>query len=282
MKKSIFKLSISTIIIWSMLLGIAYYKSGNTLLRVYFLDIDQGDATLIVSPENQKILIDGGPHSNVLSRLGEILPFYDKEIDLVILTHPHADHLDGLVEILKRYNVKNVLLAPVFYKTAAYLEFLETIHKKKINFISAENKTDFRFGENLKIDIIFPLQKTEFMEFKNLNNASVCLKLSFGDNTFLFTGDAEENVETILLKSKQDLKADIFQAGHHGSNTSNTSNFLKSINPRLVVISSGKENKFNHPAPETLQKLSKLKINVLNTQIDGTVKLECDLEKCSR
>ena len=273
------KIALLTILVWSSILFFAYRDLNNENLQVYFLGVGQGDATLIITPEKQKILIDGGPYNNVLSKLGELLPFHDKQIDLLILTHPHADHLDGLVEVLKRYEAKNVLLAPVFYTSATYEEFLGTIRKQAITLVSAEHETDFQFGDNLIIDILFPFEKVDAMEFENLNNASITLKLTYGENVLLFTGDAEKELENILLGTEQELEADYLQAGHHGSKTANGLEFLRKVSPDLVVISAGADNKFGHPHKETLDKLEDLEITYLSTQ-NGNVSLECDLSSC--
>ncbi|MDD4351458.1 MAG: MBL fold metallo-hydrolase [Candidatus Gracilibacteria bacterium] len=266
--------------LWTGLLLTAYLQVPEQNLQIHYLSVGQGDATLIEGPDGQKILLDGGPFSNILPELGKLMPYYDKKIDLIILTHPHADHIDGLVEILKRYEVKNILLNPVFYKSSTYLEFLETIKGQDLNFIPATNKYGLEIGDSLFFEILFPFADTSFMEFKNINNSSMVIRLKYGENIFLFTGDAEEEVEELLLRSEQDLSATYFQAGHHGSKTANTLYLLEKVNPKLVIISSGTDNKFGHPHQETLDRLNSWEIAYLDLKETGTFSLVCDLREC--
>lgn len=238
--------------------------------RAYFLDVGQGDGILIKTPENHQILIDGGPENFVLGELIEVMPFFDKSIDLVVLTHPHADHISGLIEVLKRYHVDNVLITGVDYKSPEYTEFLNEISEQNVQVFWAEEETDFIFGEVL-VDVIYPENPLNFDKFENINNSSIAMMIKFRDKKILLTGDLELEGETELIRTGTNLKADIFKAGHHGSRTSSSLNLLKLVEPKAVIIQSGKGNSYKHPHEETLKKLQKLGIKVYRNDEMGRV-----------
>lgn len=238
--------------------------------HVYFLDVGQGDGILIKTPENHQILVDGGPENFILGELIEVMPFFDKSMDLVILTHPHADHISGLIEVLKRYHVENVLITGVDYKSPEYTEFLNEISAQNVRVFWAEEDTDFKFGEVL-VDVIYPEMQLNFDKFGNINNSSIAMMIKFRDKKILLTGDLELEGETELIKTGTNLKADIFKAGHHGSRTSSSLNLLKLVRPKAVIIQSGKGNSYGHPHEETLKKLRKLGIKVYRNDEMGRV-----------
>lgn len=266
--------------IWFCLNYLAQVSLNKHELQVYFLAIGQGDATLFITPKNQKILIDGGPGNAVLSKLGEILPFYDRQIDLLILTHPHADHLDGLLEVLKRYQVQKLLLNPVYYRNGSYLELWQTLKDSGTQVCQANSQTDFVLSEESKIDILFPYPSPLALNYKNVNNSSVVLKFTYGQVQFLLAGDAEQEVEDLLLKNDADLRANYFKLSHHGSRTANQVSFLEKISPQLVIISAGLDNKFGHPHAETIDSLHAQNIPFWITANSGTLHLTCDSENC--
>lgn len=236
-------------------------------LQIHVLDVGQGDAILITTPEQNHILIDGGPDNKVLSELPKVMPYLFSRIDLLVLTHPHLDHVAGLVEIVDRYDVGAVLLNPVAYGSGAYEIFLDKIAGRKI--YSANASKDFRLG-NTYIDVLYPFDPG--LPDANPNNASVAIMISQGGHKILLTGDAEKEEEAKLLG--YDLRADIFKAGHHGSRTSST--VLDQIMPKLMLISCGVQNKYGHPHEETLEKASDLGIEVLRTDLDGNISIIFD------
>lgn len=248
-----------------------FWQIPDKKLHLYFLDIGQGDSIFIKTPENNQILVDGGPQNKVVQELGEVMPFFDKSIDLVILTHPHADHVDGLVEVLKRYKVGAVIFTGVDFKNPSYDEFLREIDRQNIPFLIAESETDLRLGEIL-LDVIYPFKELIGEKFKNPNNSSVAVKLMYGNLAVLLTGDLEKEAEEELIKSGVDLKADIFKAGHHGSKTSSTKAFLSRVKPEIVVIQSGQGNKFGHPNKETLENLEAMGVEkIYRNDLEGRI-----------
>ncbi|MFA5793262.1 MAG: ComEC/Rec2 family competence protein [Candidatus Gracilibacteria bacterium] len=245
-------------------------------LRVDFLDIGQGDSVLVTTAEKNHILIDGGPGRDVLSELPSALPYLFNEIDLMVLTHPHDDHIEGLIPLLERVPVGAILFSAPAYKSESYDTFLRKIDELKIPMFFAEAGVDFKFGDTF-IDVLYPSNQTVGEEFSNINNSSVILRISDGKNSVLLTGDADESVEAELVdKYGASLKADIFKAGHHGSKYSNTADFLDAVIPNLVVISVGEGNDYGHPHEEVLGRLNSLGIDFLRTDLKGTVSIIFD------
>lgn len=245
-------------------------------LEVIFLNVSQGDSILIKIPDEQNILIDGGPDNTVIEKLGEYLPFYDKEIDLIILTHPHDDHVTGLVEVLKRYQVKKILMTGVLHTAPNYLAFLKQIKGQNVAVETVNKFQNISLGENLSLELLYPSSDFSGLKVENLNNTSIVAKLVYGSTSFLLTGDAEEEVEKELISNKTDLKADVIKIGHHGSSTSTSEEFLKIVNPQYSIISVGAANKFNHPSLRTINRLEKNGIKIFRTDEKGDIILISD------
>lgn len=249
------------------------------LLEVNFFDVGQGDAIFIETPSRHQILIDGGPSSVILEKLAESLPFWDRTIDLIILTHPEHDHLAGLIEVLKRYKVENILWTGVIRDTAEYKEWQRLIRDKQekegaqIKIAQSGQLINFGNQSNRYMEVLYPFENLEGQEFKNSNNTSIVAKLIFGENSFLFTGDAYKSVEKKLVDKKTDLASDVLKVGHHGSKTSNSEAFIKHISPEIAVISAGKDNPYHHPHQETLDTLEKYGIKILRTDKNGDIKI---------
>ena len=252
------------------LLGfILYFESQNSALRFYVFDVGQGDSMLIRTPYRQNILIDGGPDNTVVYKLGEYLPFYNRQIDLMILTHPHADHVVGLVEVLRRYEVKNVFFTGVDYNEPSYLVFLDLIKKKNLNFRIIDRVQRISLGEEAELVILYPDKDLSDKEIKNLNNTSIVAKLIYRDNSIMLTGDYED--EEALVGKGFDLSADILKVGHHGSDTANDRKFLKAVDPDQAIISCGQDNKFGHPHEQTIKNFEDLEAEILRTDQQGDI-----------
>lgn len=253
------------------LAGVALWQLPDRHFHIWFLDIGQGDAILIKTPEQHYILVDGGPGNGVMEQLAEVMPFFVKELDFVILTHPHADHMDGLVEVLRRYQVKGVLLSAPNYNSSTYDQFLTEISDQNLPFWISEMNTDFRFGP-VDFDVIYPFEQVFGRNFDNVNNASVGMKVTYGRTRILLTGDLEQEAEAELVANPYlDLRADILKAGHHGSRTSSTVDFLNKVKPKIVVIQCGKDNQFGHPHEETLKKFEQMGVELWRNDLDGRV-----------
>lgn len=258
------------------------------ILRVIYFDVGQGDSALIITPRGQTILVDGGPDDKVLSRLGSYLPLNQRKIDVMILTHPHADHLDGLVDVLKRYKVDDIYYTGVLQTTRTFLEWLKMIKEQKISLNIVKEKKEIEI-DGVKLDFLYPtrdlsalgpadLNKPELksLALSNLNNTSIVFKLIFGRTNFLFMGDAEVPAEKELIAQGINVRADVLKVGHHGSNSSTSEEFLKTVDPKYSVISVGKNNDFGHPHLRTLRRLERYEVEILRTDEMGSVAFESD------
>lgn len=260
------------------LLFILLFSFGDRLLHVYIFDVGQGDAIFIILPTKETILVDGGPDDIVLQRLGRVLPFYDRTIDLMVLTHPHADHINGLIEVLKKFEVKNVMITGVSYNDSSYDEFLSILKQNQIPVIYIDGKSDYKLSSVI-FDIIYPLGPIQGEHFENVNNSSITFRLIYGHNVFYFSGDLEVEGEEKIIQSGPELDSDFYKAGHHGSRTSNSVEILELINPEYAVISCGADNSFGHPHYETLRNFQKNGIKVLRTDLDGDIHFPADLNR---
>jgi len=276
-QKKLFKIFGSLLLLVFLLIGFnVKSQQQRTKLEVDVLDVGQGDAILIKTPYEQNILIDGGPDNTVLAQLGKNLAFFDKNIDLMILTHPHSDHVTGLVEVLRRYKVKKVMMTGVLHTAPYYLAFLDEIKKQNIPVEIVKSPEDIVLSADLDLKILYPLTDLSNQKFDNLNNTSIVSKLIYKNTSFLFTGDAQSEVEDQLLKNKTDLTANVLKVGHHGSKYSTTSEFLEAVKPQYAVISAGKDNDFGHPHMQTLDRLEQDKIGIWRTDLLGTISVISD------
>ncbi|MDD3481085.1 MAG: MBL fold metallo-hydrolase [Patescibacteria group bacterium] len=230
---------------------------------VHFLDVGQGDATLVMLPDDYQVLVDGGPDKSILTELGDVMPYYDKKIEAVFLSHPHADHLAGLNYVLDRYQVDTIYLNGISSDTPDFEAFLARIKDQKL-------RTQFVYkGDNLnlneaEVQVIWP--KKETVTSYDANDTSLIFYLDFGENSILFTGDASAKVQE---KLKEDLReVDILKVSHHGSGTGTSKELLQALRPQYAVISSGEGNRFGHPASDILAMLSH--VNLFRTDQDGT------------
>jgi len=249
------------------------------LLEVNFFDVGQGEAIFIETPSRHQILIDGGPSSLILEKLAESLPFWDRTIDLIILTHPEHDHLAGLIEVLKRYKVENILWTGIVRDTSEYDEWVKLIKNEgaKIKIAQAGQRINLSTYEvDRYVDILYPFENLEGQEFKDSNNTSIVAKLIFGEKSFLFTGDAYKSAEKKLVDKETDLASDVLKVGHHGSRTSNSEEFIEKVSPEIAVISVGKDNTYGHPHQETLDTLEKYGIKILRTDKNGDIQILVD------
>jgi len=280
--KKIIKILVGAVTVLSILLFITWQSADNQELQIHFFDIGQGDGILIRTPSQQNIVIDGGPDNSFITKLGQALPFYDQKIDLMVLTHPHDDHIFGLVEVLKRYKVKQVLYSGVLHTTDAYLEWLNQILEKEIQLKIAMAGQQFVFDE-AELKVIYPIFSQKNQKVKNLNNSSVVVQLIFNEVKVLFTGDLEkEGEEEILQLTNFNLESQVIKLGHHGSDTSSSEEFVKAIDPEYAVIQVGQDNKFGHPSLRVLKRMERLGVNIYRTDIDGDIIIATDGERIWR
>ena len=267
------------LICFNILAWIAVYDlSQPAFLEVIFFDVGQGDAIFIETPKKHQILIDGGPGVVILEKLAKSMPFYDRTIDLIILTHPEFDHLSGFNEVLKKYKVSNILWTGIVRDTAEYKEWKKLIEEEKAEIFIAKagQKILWESETNNYMEVLYPFENLEGKVFEDSNNTSIISKLVFGKNSFLFTGDAYKNVEGELINKKAEIDSDVLKVSHHGSKTSSSEEFIKSVSPQIAVISAGIGNKYGHPHQEVLELLEKYDIKILRTDKDGDIKIISD------
>lgn len=258
-------LILSNIFVWKAI----YERRSSDTLSVYFLDVGQGDAVLIDSPQHNRVLIDGGKNRKVLSELGKILPFADRRIDVVVATHPDADHIGGLPEVVSRYKVGIFLESGAESDNNIDDELKKRVEEKNIPSVLARRGIVIDFGDGAKLTILFPNQDVSNLD---PNDASIVTRLTYGEESFLLTGDAELRTENILLNlDSSALDSDVLKVGHHGSRSSTFILFAQAVSPEYAVISAGKDNTYGHPHKEVLDILSQVRAKVLSTIDLGTI-----------
>lgn len=259
------------------LITIIVQKPLKDKLRVIFFDVGQGDASLIMAEGGVNILIDGGPNRIILENLDKYLPIYNKKLDIVVLTHPHSDHIAGLIDVLEKYEVKEVWMTGVLHSSYEYLSFLELIRNKKIKvkIIPDKGNPVYDIAANAQIEVLYPVKHLNQQKADNLNNTSIVLKVNYKDKSFLFAGDIEKEAENDLLEKKINLKSNILKIAHHGSDTSSGDKFLEAVKPEIAIIPVGK-NDFSFPSLRVVRRLERKEIKVYRTDENGDMVFEAD------
>jgi len=266
----IFGLIVFDVFIWRSII----FAGPNKNLEAYFLNVGQGDSELIVLPGNVKILIDGGPNNKILENLSKIFSPTDRYIDLVILSHPQADHFNGLIDVFKNYRVGAFIYNGQNGTANSWQELVKAVKNSKTPAIVLAQGDKIHYQDN-HLDFIYPDKIA--LKSKDLNAAALVEKLQSNGLTFLFTADIESKIEKILAQ-KYDLKTDVLKVSHHGSKYSSSEEFLKETQPKLSIIEVGK-NSYGHPTKEVLERLSAVGAKILRTDKDGLVKITADSGK---
>ena len=249
--------------------------TGN--LKVSILDIGQGDAIFIEAPGGGEVLVDGGPNRSVLSALSKIMPFYDRSIDLLVVTNPDKDHIAGFVDVIKDFKVGAMLIPGTFNDTAVYKTLLSVAEEAGVRIILGRRGEKVTLGGGAYIDVLFPDRDVSGLD---TNTGSLIAKLVYGKTSMLLTGDAPSGTEEYLIRLDGDkLKSDILKVAHHGSKTSVSQAFYGVVNPQMAAISVGAGNSYGHPNKETLDMLNQFGIKILRTDQLGTINFVSDGEK---
>src|SRR3989344_1137523 len=256
--------------------SIASQKDG--LLKVYFLDIGQGDVIFIESPSGQQVLIDGGPDNKILSKLGEVMSFYDKDIDLVVMTHPDADHASGLVDVLDRYEIKNIVFSDIINDKALYQSWKGAVSQEGADVIDPVAGKVIDLGDGVTLVIISPLESIVGKTVKEgeTNNNSVVVMLKYKDLEVLLTGDLETKGERAIMLDGINIDVDVLKVAHHGSKTSTSEEFISATTPEVAIIQVGAKNRYGHPVQEVLNRLENFGINYYRNDLGGDIKLISD------
>lgn len=254
---------------------VVFIENGNDKLYVSFLDVGQGDAIFIDSPSGNQVLIDGGPDRSVERGLSNVLPFYDRKINLLVVSNPDKDHIVGLINILDKYKVEAVLEPGTLPDTGVYESFQKAIEKSGAKHFIAKRGMKINLGNDVFLRVLFP--DHDVSEAKT-NDGSLVARLEYGGNSVLFTGDMPSTIEKYLLSLGGNLKSDILKVGHHGSRTSTSETFLGFVQPKFSVISSGFNNSYGHPHKETLDRLLQFGSQIFNTASLGIITFISDGE----
>jgi len=278
--------------------------SDDDLLKVMVLDVGQGDSILINTPGNKQILVDGGPNATVLGKLDKYLDFNDKYIDVVVLTHPHADHVTGLNQVLQRYQVSEIWMNGAIHTSSVYLEFLDLIKQLEIPVrivyiclgdnnqeignwkLEIGDAGEWGYGENtrcanevelgdenLLISFFYPLHNLSGQTIDNLNNSSIVFRLEYGESSFLLTGDAEAKAEQEIIQAIEPelIASQVLKVPHQGATDSSSEEFIEAVNPDYAAISVGAGNQYGHPSLRIIRRYERAGAEVIRTDENGDI-----------
>lgn len=263
---------------------IRIYPTGVSTACIFTaLDIGQGDAILIQTSDQQDILIDGGPDDRVIDRLSQTLPPGNRDIELMVLTHPHADHVNGLIAVTERFTVRHVLETSVPYEQGAYKIWHSLLHDQGVPISIARAGQQYTVGD-AQLDVLWPpfdlTQKNIYgdnaAEGGGVNDTSVVLKIHCGGSAAMLMGDASSEIEERIIDGGVDVQAALLKVGHHGSRFSSSPRFLQAVRATWAVISDGTGNSYHHPHPTALLRLEQAHLQILRTDLQGDIKLYTD------
>jgi competence protein ComEC len=267
------------IILLLALLGIAAYQLTASSLpdhkfHMYVLDIGQGDAILLRSPDGYWALIDGGRGAQILPELGEVLPFAQRDLDFVIVTHPDADHIGGLVDVVSNYRVNRFYANNFSKETNVYKELNSRVTSSMAVSQELRDNHDFQWGCCIQIDILWPKAGDSIFSKEDTNEYSVTLLIKYNELEIFAGGDLGSSIEDQLIESIGDI--DVLKVSHHGSATSTSAKFLQAIKPEVSIIPVGAGNSYGHPHPQILANLQQANSKVFRTDTDGRIELVSD------
>lgn len=250
--------------------SLASETKGDSRLRVIFLDVGQGASQLLISPSGHTMLIDAGNNDREEEMLGYLQAYGVRRLDLVIGTHPDADHIGGLDRVIDRLDVGEVYMPKIQSNTKTFESLLNSIRSKGLKVKTAKAGLEPAWDEQIQVKMLAPVTATD-----DSNNMSAVVKVTYGSTSFLLTGDAEAESERAMLESGANLRADVLLVGHHGSKSSTTAKFLNAVKPMYAVIQVG-DNSYGHPTKTILDRLAKRQVEVYRNDLKGTVEIASD------
>jgi len=275
------KLVIPPLVVAAILVSVAGATMPDNNLHLSFLDVGQGDAILI-HKGRQQVLVDGGPNPQAITlELGKKMPFWDRTIELVVSTHPSADHVTGLVEVLNRYKVKQALYPALDSESDIYDQWLKSVEEKDIECFTAQAGQQIDLGDGAIIEVLNPQTTPLADTSSDIDNNGMVLHIIMGEASFLLTADTMWETEFELIARRANLSSTVLKVAHHGSNTSTTPQFLAVVDPRLAVISVGEDNLYGHPSDDVIARLSQRigSENIYRTDEHGTIEFITDGER---
>ena len=242
------------------------------VLEISYLDVGQGDAAYI-KVNDFDILIDAGPKSDSDKLMKQLEEKNIDDFEIVIATHPHEDHIGGMTKVFEKYDVESFYMPKATNTTKTFENMIKAVSNEGLTAKIIKEGTSFDLGEGCRIDVYSPMQES----YDNFNDYSPIMKLTYGNKSFIFTGDAEKTVEKeVVEKYSKELKADVIKFGHHGSSTSSTKEFIEAISPKYGIISCGVDNSYGHPHRETLSIIDEMGIETYRTDKQGQITITSD------
>ncbi len=246
----------------------------DSLLWVTFLDVGQGDAILIQTPDGVDVLIDGGPDADVLHELRSVLGVFDSTIDMVVGTHPDKDHIGGLVSVLEAYTVGHILTTENRGETMIASEYHDALTTEGAIVTNARAGQTYALGASTTMTVYAPARDPSMLES---NTASIVVQITYGDVSFMLTGDAPQSIEdNLVVTYGTALQSDVLKLGHHGSKTSSSELFLRTVEPTYAVVSAGMDNTYGHPHPEVIERVTASGAVIKSTATDGRLTFTSD------
>ncbi len=245
-----------------------------SVLKVHFLDVGQGDAILIQTPDGKEMLIDGGRDQTVLTQLADTLPLFHRSLHMVVATHPDLDHIGGLIDVLRTYEVESLLITNNAGDSAAAETFTSLVNAEQAELYFAQAGQSIALGASTTITVLSPFGDVSMIES---NNSSIVLRVSYGNIDFMLTGDAGVGVEEYLVATYgAGLESEVLKLGHHGSRTSTSDAFLTTVQPQVAVVSAGLNNSYGHPHAEVVSRVAAKQIDIVETAEEGTITFVTD------
>ncbi len=282
-RRSLFRWFIAIVAVLALFISVravVVHDDARDPFSLTVLDVGQGDAILLTAPSGEHALIDAGPDARVLGPLARELGYFDRTIDLLVLTHPDLDHLGGMVSILERYQVGRVLMTGIAQDSVEYRRFQERVAELHIPVTIASRGRALTLGNDASaahLTVLWPDRPLVGTRPDKPNNTSVVLKVVFGETSFLLTGDIEADTEAQLVGHGGDtLAASVLKIAHHGSDTSSTTAFLAAVQPDIALISVGQHNSFGHPSRRVLRRLERAGVRIYRTDEEGTIRVTSD------
>lgn len=251
--------------------SISYSKN---IIKINYIDVGQGDSELI-QVNGKNILIDAGPNDSIDKLMNYLNKQNIKKLDYVIATHPDEDHIGGMSSVIRKYDIGEFYAPKKIATTQTFENMVKALKIKSIKINPGKSGMSLDLGKDVICELLAPNSD----KYKDTNNYSIVIKITYGQSKFLFTGDAEKISETEMLDKNLDLSADVLKVGHHGSSSSSSKEFLDKVNPKIAIISCGKDNKYGHPHLKTITELKNRKIQIYRTDIDGSIVLISDGKK---
>ena len=237
--------------------------------QIHFIDVGQGDATAIFLPDGKTMLIDAGDSDSGYTVKKHFKRYGIDKIDFLLATHPHEDHIGGMTYVINNFDIGQIYMPKVTYDSSVYTELLDAIDNKNYKINEAKFGVNIAEENDYTIEVLSPKRS----DYDEINHYSMIIKLRYKDTSYLFTGDAEVINEKEL---SGDISSDLLKVGHHGSDTSSSNSFLKRVAPKIAVIHVGQNNRYNHPHDSVMKRFKKLNINVLRTDVNGTIIVKSD------